>query len=166
MDPKASRETLDHSIMYIFAVALEDGEWHHARSYDPKRAARPETVKLWHKISTVEDAEWTKRYHEPDPNKRAFGGRVEITMNDGSKVVDELAVADAHSAGAKPFARADYVRKFTTMTEGIISAAESKRFLDLVQRLPDLKPAEVAAINVVVDASELKNAKRDSRGIF
>ena len=24
MDPKASRETLDHSIMYIFAVALED----------------------------------------------------------------------------------------------------------------------------------------------
>ena len=29
MDPKASRETLDHSIMYIFAVALEDGAWHH-----------------------------------------------------------------------------------------------------------------------------------------
>ena len=25
MDPKASRETLDHSIMYIFAVALQDG---------------------------------------------------------------------------------------------------------------------------------------------
>ena len=23
------RETLDHSIMYIFAVALEDGAWHH-----------------------------------------------------------------------------------------------------------------------------------------
>jgi len=27
MDPNASRETLDHSIMYIFAVALEDGDW-------------------------------------------------------------------------------------------------------------------------------------------
>jgi 2-methylcitrate dehydratase len=27
MDPKASRETLDHSIMYIFAVALQDGFW-------------------------------------------------------------------------------------------------------------------------------------------
>ena len=33
MDPKASRETLDHSIMYIFAVALEDGNWHHIKSY-------------------------------------------------------------------------------------------------------------------------------------
>jgi 2-methylcitrate dehydratase len=33
MDPNASRETLDHSIMYIFAVALEDGDWHHVKSY-------------------------------------------------------------------------------------------------------------------------------------
>ena len=24
---------LDHSIMYIFAVALEDGDWHHVKSY-------------------------------------------------------------------------------------------------------------------------------------
>ena len=38
MDPKASRETLDHSIMYILAVALEDGRWHHINSYTPKRA--------------------------------------------------------------------------------------------------------------------------------
>src|SRR4051794_35234283 len=41
MDPGASRETLDHSIMYIVAVALQDGEWHHVRSYQPERAARP-----------------------------------------------------------------------------------------------------------------------------
>ncbi len=41
MDPKASRETLDHSIMYIFAVALEDGGWHHEKSYAPERAAPP-----------------------------------------------------------------------------------------------------------------------------
>ena len=40
MDPKASRETLDHSIMYIFAVALQDGRWHHVDSYKPRRAAR------------------------------------------------------------------------------------------------------------------------------
>jgi 2-methylcitrate dehydratase len=33
MDPNASRETLDHSIMYIFAVALEDADWHHVKSY-------------------------------------------------------------------------------------------------------------------------------------
>src|SRR5260370_787488 len=68
MDPKASRETLDHSIMYIFAVALQDGTWHHVDSYAPKRAARRDTVALWHKIETQEDAEWTKRYHSRDPD--------------------------------------------------------------------------------------------------
>ena len=40
MDPNASRETLDHSIMYIFAVALEDGDWHHVNSYTKARARK------------------------------------------------------------------------------------------------------------------------------
>jgi len=35
--PEASRETLDHSAMYIFAVALEDGFWHHETSYSKER---------------------------------------------------------------------------------------------------------------------------------
>ena len=55
MDPNASRETLDHSIMYIFAVALEDGAWHHVKSYTPQRAQKKSTVELWQKISTRED---------------------------------------------------------------------------------------------------------------
>src|SRR5699024_6027219 len=50
MDPGASRETLDHSIMYIFAVAMQDQGWHHEHSYAPERAGRPDTVELWHKI--------------------------------------------------------------------------------------------------------------------
>src|SRR3954454_24866653 len=51
--PTASRETLDHSIPYIFTVALQDGAWHHVDSYAPERAARPDTVELWHKVTTV-----------------------------------------------------------------------------------------------------------------
>ena len=75
-DPDASRETLDHSIMYILAVALEDGRWHHVDSYAPARAHRPSTVALWRKVRTVEDPAWTARYHDPDPARKAFGGRV------------------------------------------------------------------------------------------
>ena len=78
MDPKASRETLDHSIMYIFAVALLDGTWHHVKSYAPERAQRADTVALWNKVRTVEDPMWTQWYHEQDPNKKRFGGKVEI----------------------------------------------------------------------------------------
>ncbi|CAH1659645.1 2-methylcitrate dehydratase 2 [Hyphomicrobiales bacterium] len=164
MDPKASRETLDHSIMYIFAVALEDGGWHHVRSYAPERAARPETVALWHKISTVEDPEWTRRYHSRDPLEKAFGGRVVVTLQDGTVVADELAVADAHPLGARPFARADYVRKFRTLSEGVIDSAEQDRFIATVERLLDLKPQELAGLNFVARPEQLGPAA--ATGIF
>ncbi len=164
MDPKASRETLDHSIMYIFAVALEDGGWHHEASYAPERANRPETVALWRKISTVEDPEWTRRYHARDPKEKAFGGRVVITLKDGRVFTDELALADAHPDGARPFLRANYVRKFRTLAEGIVSPAEQQRFLDAAEALPDLKAGELGALNFVVDPEKLGEPR--PRGVF
>lgn len=136
--PTASRETLDHSVPYIFAVALEDGQWHHKRSYAPERARRPETVELWQKISTVEDPEWTRRYHDPDPEKRAFGGRAVITLKDGTVIEDELAVADAHPAGARPFGRAEYERKFRVLTEGVVTPGAQGAFLDAAGKLSEL----------------------------
>lgn len=163
MDPKASRETLDHSIMYIFAVALQDGRWNHVDSYAPKRAGRADTVRLWHKVETREEAEWTRKYHSRDPNELSFGGRVEILFKDGSRLVDELGVANAHPNGAKPFGRADYIRKFKTITEGIISTRESNRFLEVVQDLTKLKAGELSALNVALPAGGLLDSKP---GIF
>ena len=137
-DPTASRETLDHSIPYIFTVALQDGEWHHERSYAPERAQRPDTVSLWQRVTTVEDAEWTRRYHSNDIAEKAFGGRVEIELTDGSRIVEEIAVADAHPLGARPFARAQYVQKFRELADGVLSVSEIERFLDVAQSLPTL----------------------------
>ena len=159
MDPKASRETLDHSIMYIFAVALQDGSWHHVDSYAPKRAARADTVKLWHKIETTEDPEWTRRYRATDPNELSFCGRVEIFMRDGTKLVDEMAVANAHPMGAKPFGRNDYIHKFQTMTDGIITARESNRFLEAVQDLPRLPAGDLHRLNVALPTGSLTVGK-------
>jgi 2-methylcitrate dehydratase len=155
-DPAASRETLDHSLPYIFAVALQDGGWHHVRSYAPERASRPDTVGLWRKISTAEDPEWTRRYHDPDPAKRAFGGRVEMTLDDGSVIIDEIAVADAHPAGARPFARDQYIAKFRTLADGVIDARVQDRFLSAVTRLPELDAAGLAdlALPGITEAGE------------
>ncbi|WP_114961358.1 MmgE/PrpD family protein [Tritonibacter mobilis] len=164
MDPNASRETLDHSIMYIFAVALEDGGWHHEASYAPARAQRPETKTLWHKITTKEDPEWTRRYHARDPKEKAFGGKVTITMQDGSTVVDELALADAHPDGARPFKREHYVKKFLTLSEGVLSVDAQKSFLSAAEGLADLKAGALDALNFTVDAARL-GAPRPT-GIF
>jgi 2-methylcitrate dehydratase len=165
-DPTASRETLDHSIMYIVAVALQDREWHHVRSYAPERAGRPDTVALWRKISTVEDKAWTARYHAVDPNVKAFGGKVAITFKDGSKLVDERAVANAHPLGATPWTRPDYIRKFRILAEGIVDVAEQERFLALVQRLPELTAEEVRQLTVKLPEGKLTSAVADHRGIF
>jgi 2-methylcitrate dehydratase len=147
-DPTATRETLDHSIPYILAVALQDGGWHHVDSYAPARAARPDTVALWHKITTHEDPEWTRRYHADDPAEKAFGGRLEIALDDGSVLVEEIAVADAHPLGARPFARPEYVRKLRTLASGVLEDAEVDRFLDVAQRLGSLEAAELPDVTV------------------
>ena len=164
-DPTASRETLDHSIPYIFAVALQDGAWHHVDSYAPARAARPDTVALWQKITTAEDPEWTRRYHSSDPAEKAFGGRVEITLTTGSRIVEEIAVADAHPLGARPFGREQYVTKFRTLADGVLEPAEIERFLDLAQRLPELHGPDLAGLTVTAPAA-LIEAAGTPEGIF
>ena len=148
-DPNASRETLDHSVMYIFAVALEDRAWHHRHSYAPERAHRTSTIDLWNRIRTVEDPEWTRRYHAEDPDEKAFGARVDITLDDGTVIGDEMAVADAHPLGARPFTRPDYIAKFRSLADGVVAPGEQERFLELATRVDELSPDEVRRLSFV-----------------
>jgi len=147
-DPTASRETLDHSIPYIFTVALQDGSWHHVDSYSPERAGRADTVALWHKVTTEEDAEWTRRYHSLDIAEKAFGGTVEITLNNGTVITESIAVADAHPLGARPFARAQYINKFRTLAAGLVEPAEIDRFIAAAENLPHLAAGELDQLNI------------------
>lgn len=135
-DPTASRETLDHSAMYIFAVALQDGAWDHIGSYLPARAARPDTVALWKKIQTVSDPSWTHEFLNPAPLDKAHGARVVITYNDGRIFEDELRVANAHPRGAAAYGIADYRKKFLRLTENHVATTEAERFLETVENLP------------------------------
>jgi 2-methylcitrate dehydratase len=84
-------------------------------------------------------------------------------MHDGSRIVDEIAVANAHPLGASPFGRDDYIGKFTKLTDGIISTRESNRFLEAAQDLPRLKAGELHQLNVALPAGTLAVGKA---GIF
>ncbi len=164
MDPNASRETLDHSIMYIFAVALEDGDWHHIKSYSKARARRKSTIKIWRSIKTYEDKKWTKRYHDPNPKKKAFGARVTITLKNGKRISEEQGVADAHPYGSRPFKRKNYINKFLTLTKDILDKNEINRFLNTVQNLRKLKSGQLDRLNIVVKKSKIKRNLK--KGIF
>jgi len=164
MDSNASRETLDHSIMYIFAVALEDADWHHVKSYSKSRAKRKSTIKIWRNIKTHEDKKWTKKYHDPNPRKKCFGAKVIVTMKNGKKYIEQLDRADAHPYGLRPFKREDYIKKFQTLTKDIIDEKESKRFLKLVQNLKKLKPGKLKDLNIVIKKNKIKRNTKE--GIF
>tara|TARA_B100000497_G_C7662925_1_gene399415 strand:+ start:10 stop:837 length:828 start_codon:yes stop_codon:yes gene_type:complete len=164
MDKRSSRETLDHSIMYIFAVALQDGRWHHIDSYAKKRVSQKDTIRLWHKISTKEDSTWTNRYHAQKASEKSFGGRVEVIMMDGQIIADEIAVANAHPLGAKPFARNDYIRKFKVLTDDFLPTSESNNFLETVQNLQYLTTQQLQELNPVVSEDYIKENTR--AGIF
>ena len=164
MDPNASRETLDHSIMYIFAVALEDGDWHHVRSYTKARANKKSTIKIWRSIKTYEDKKWTKKYHDPDPKKKSFGAKVVVTLNNGKKIIEEQDRADAHPYGSRPFKRQNYINKFLTLTNGILDKKESNRFIKTVQKLKILKPGQLDQLDIEVKKSKIKRNLK--RGIF
>lgn len=155
-DPNSSRETLDHSIPYIFTVALQDGQWHHETSYTPERANRPDTVALWQKVTTEEDPYWTQRYHSTDPEVLAFGGGVEISLKDGSKIVDEIAVADAHPRGARPFAAKDYENKFRTLASNALTSDEISRFIALARDIKNLSVSQVRDFNPVASRGIIK----------
>ena len=130
-----------------------------------RRAARKDTVRLWHKIRTVEDPKWTERYHSRNPKVKAFGARVEIRFKDGSQMEDEMAVANAHPLGARPFERENYINKFMTLTDGIITQNEAERFIETAERLPKLKADELNQLNVQVPAGKVKRLA-DKKGIF
>ena len=164
MDPNASRETLDHSIMYIFAVALEDGNWHHVKSYTSARAKRKSTIKIWRSIKTHEDKRWTKKYHDPNPKKKSFGAKVVITLKNGRKIIEQQDRADAHPYGSRPFKRQNYINKFLTLTENILDKKESDRFLKTVQNLKKLKSGQLDKLNIEVRKSKLKRNLK--KGIF
>ncbi|MDN6440401.1 MAG: MmgE/PrpD family protein, partial [Corynebacterium nuruki] len=165
-DPDASRETLDHSVMYIFAVALEDGVWDYRDSYSPERAHRPSTIELWNKITTVEDPEWTRRYHSNDPKEKAFGARAVVTLKDGTVLEDELAVANAHPLGAHPFTREQYENKFRKLADGLVAEKEQERFLEAARNARSLSAADFGQLTVTFDEDVLAKAPQIPGGVL
>ena len=78
----------DHCIQYMIAVPILFGRLT-AADYEDKIASDIRIDQLRDKMSTVEDTQFTKDYH--DPNKRSIANALTVTFNDGTKL-DEIVV--------------------------------------------------------------------------
>ena len=121
-------------------------------------------LKFGNLLKPYEDKKWTKKYHDPNPKNKSFGAKVVVTLNNGKKITDQLDRADAHPYGARPFKRQNYIKKFLTLTEGILSKKESDRFLKTVQNLKNLKSGQLDKLNIEIKKGNLKRNLR--KGIF
>lgn len=78
----------DHCIQYMIAVPILYGRLT-AADYEDRIASDIRIDQLRDKMSTVEDAQFTKDYH--DPNKRSIANALTVTFNDGT-TLDEIIV--------------------------------------------------------------------------
>ncbi len=165
MNPKATRESLDHSVMFAFAAALLDGEWDPHRTFLPERVQRGELVRLWHKVRTVADDGWTLRFRERTGLEKDHGGEVIVSFTDGRKLAEQIDVPDAHPRGLRPFSRADYIRKFDRLVAGRADQDERTRFLETADRLPELDADGVRCLTITA-APSVFAGDHQSAGIF
>ncbi len=121
-DPR-TRETADHSLPYMLAVALVDGElglgsFTEARIRDPK--LRP----VMQKIHISENKDHSKRF----PAELLC--RIAIHLTDGTEIVDEIAYPKGHTKN--PVSDAEIDRKF----EGVVATrpATEARTCDALRR--------------------------------
>ena len=85
-------------------------------------------------------------------------------MKNGKTISEEINVADAHPAGKRPFKRAQYIKKFISLTKNLITKKECDRFLKTVQNLKKLKSKDLKHLNIKLIPSKIKTKVK--KGIF
>jgi 2-methylcitrate dehydratase len=120
-DP-TTRETADHSLPYLLAVALVDGGIDTRSSFTPERITDPTLRPLMHKMVVTEDPEFTAGFRPP--GKGISGqprARLTVTAKSGERFVEEVGFHRGHFMN--PMSRADIDAKFDAASSGIISDA-------------------------------------------
>jgi 2-methylcitrate dehydratase len=135
-DPR-TRETADHSLPYMLAVALVDGRLTPA-SFEPKRYLDQSLRPLMNRIRVAEDPELTRRF----PGELA--SRIEVTTRSGLRFTERAEYPKGHSRN--PMTDADVESKFRDLAENVLSKAQAAGALETLWRLD-----EVSKIGAVVD---------------
>ena len=114
-----TRETADHSLPYIAARAMLDGDIGQ-KSYAGEKLRDAKALSLMRKISV-----------KPEPAFDGFKGappvRITVVLQDGQRIVQQ--VDNMPGFPGEPMTRADVERKFRSNTEGRLSAQRTDEVL-------------------------------------
>ena len=130
-DPQ-TRETADHSLPYLLAVALQDGTINPA-SFTPERIRDPNLRPLMNKITVSENPEFTLTH--PDPSIT----EIEVITASGERLVERSDYPRGHHRN--PMSEQEVKDKFMGQCEPVLTSRRARTALDTLWKLegvPDI----------------------------
>ena len=125
-----TRETADHSLPYVVAVALTDGALTPA-GFDPRRIRDPLLRPLMRKVEVSEDPEATRNY---PAQQRA---RMEVDLRSGRRLTRAVDYPKGHSRN--PLSDSELERKFLGLTSDVLSPSRQASLLERLWRFDELE---------------------------
>jgi 2-methylcitrate dehydratase len=132
-----TKEQADHSLPYLLAVALLDGDVMPAQ-FEPDRIMRADVQQLLKKVSVRPDQEFTDQYPAKMPAK------VAVRLQDGKVIEHE--VQDFSGLASRPFTWEESVEKFDRLVSGPADEGTCREIKDSVHSLENIQVADLMAL--------------------
>jgi 2-methylcitrate dehydratase len=130
-----NKETADHSLPYVLAVALLDGEVMPAQ-YELERILAHDVQDLLRRVHISDSEELTSRFPAESP------AMIRITLKDGT--VYEKEKTAWHGFFTHPASWETVVQKFEALSEPIVEPSLQKEIVDAVSRLESVQAVDLA----------------------
>jgi 2-methylcitrate dehydratase len=128
-----TRETADHSLPYITAIALIDGEVT-SKQFEPKRFTDPSVWKFLENVKVARNAELSALY------PGAVANIVHVDLADGRRLTKRVDYPLGHAKN--PLKDSEVEGKFRALAEPAIGEERARKIVDLVWRLDEAKTVE------------------------
>ena len=132
-----TKEQADHSLPYLLAVALLDGDVMPAQ-FEPDRIMRADVQQLLKKVSVRPDQEFTDQYPAKMPAK------ITVRLQDGKVIENE--VQDFPGLASRPFTWEESVEKFDRLAAGRADEGTCREIKDAVHSLENIQVADLMAL--------------------
>jgi len=132
-----TKEQADHSLPYMIAVALLDGEIM-PRQYEAERIGRADVQDLLRRVIVRPSEEYSRRF----PEEHAC--RVVVIMKDGRRFETEK--TDYEGFHSRPMSWDTVVAKFDRLTERHLDARRRRRIVETVAHLDETRVAQLTGL--------------------
>src|SRR6202045_1796865 len=145
------KEQADHSLPYLLAVALLDGDVMPAQ-FKPERIIKPDVQGLLEKVSVRPNHEYTEEYPKKMPAK------ISVRLQDGSVIEHE--VQDYPALASHPFTWEDAVQKFDALVAGRVDKGLDGEIKDAARSVENIQVRDLMKLLGSVKARQGTSSSR------